>query len=97
MIFLTAREENFAVWSFMATMIENPKRKVTHDAASEQGATQEQSNPNANPEEKPRMMTVDLKGSWRNCVRLFESSSISRIWFLTIRTNCEDHEPIVEA
>ncbi|KAJ1342279.1 hypothetical protein BSLG_003202 [Batrachochytrium salamandrivorans] len=49
------KEENFAVWSFMATMIENPKRKVTHDAASEQGATQEQSNPNANPEEKPRM------------------------------------------
>ncbi|KAJ1342274.1 hypothetical protein BSLG_003197 [Batrachochytrium salamandrivorans] len=53
------KEENFAVWSFMATMIENPKRKVAHDAASEQEATQEQPNPNANPEDKsmerPRM------------------------------------------
>ncbi|KAH9269843.1 hypothetical protein BASA83_007991 [Batrachochytrium salamandrivorans] len=37
------------------TWLDSIKKKVTHDAASEQGATQEQSNPNANPEEKPRM------------------------------------------
>ncbi|KAJ1342281.1 hypothetical protein BSLG_003204 [Batrachochytrium salamandrivorans] len=49
------REERFSMEKLMEEMRANAKKEEGYDAASEQGATQEQSNSNANPEEKPRI------------------------------------------